>query len=361
MDNEDLLGRGFDPMIDRRDDLSPMEVCMQRRMNIMLVAILVMLGAIIWIVVQSQNRTIFSAAAPSGASATPALAAQASSAAPASAEHAHTSSPAPLPEAAPMAEAASSAVRTDLTRATKAQLADRSGYAAAKGDTLSNVATGLLGSDSKENRNAVIAANPSLQADPDLVLAGKTYVASPANGASAVPAPHAANVAASQSQAPTAGNSSSDRELKYVAQPGDSVSVLAADLLGGDSKTNRDAIISHNPSLQDDPDRVVVGKTYKIPGKDGLSSAAAPALARTSSPATQPDADGVVVSGAGRELRYTARAGDTVSKLAEILLGSDTQANRDAIINNNASLKNDPDHVVAGQTYWIPAPSAPVE
>ena len=61
--------------------------------------------------------------------------------------------------------------------------------------------------------------------------------------------------------------------------------------------------------------------------------------------------------GVGRVLRYTAQAGDTVSKLATVLLGSDTKANRQAIIDNNRSLKQDPDHLVAGQTYWISAPT----
>jgi hypothetical protein len=336
---------------------------MKRRMNIMLVAILAMLGAIIWVALPGQKPTIFIATAPTGSPATPALAAQTPSAAPASAEGKQPSSPAPAPmvEAAPTPAPASSALRTDTIRVTKAEIADKPGYAAAEGDTLSNVATGLLGSDSKKNRDAVVAANPSLQADPDLVLAGKTYVATPANVASAVPAPRSANLPTTQPQASEATPSISDRELKYIAQVGDSVSVLAAGLLGGDSKTNRDAIISRNPSLQDDPDRVVAGKTYKIPGDNGLSAAPASAVARPSSPTTQPDADGVVVSATGRELRYTARAGDTVSRLAEVLLGSDTQANRDAIINNNASLKNDPDRVATGQTYWIPAPAAPVE
>jgi hypothetical protein len=143
----------------------------------------------------------------------------------------------------------------------------------------------------------------------------------------------------------------SDRVLKYTAKPGDSVSALAAGLLGADSKTNRDAIIGENKSLQNDPDRVISGKTYKIPTSNGLSAAS---VAR---PTTQPDADQLVQIGSNRELRYTARTGDSVSKLAEILLGSDTQVNRDAIINNNASLKSDPDRVVAGQTYWIPAPT----
>jgi hypothetical protein len=45
-----------------------------------------------------------------------------------------------------------------------------------------------------------------------------------------------------------------------------------------------------------------------------------------------------------------------VSKLATVLLGSDTPANRDLIVSSNFSLKQDPDRLVAGVTYWIPAP-----
>lgn len=46
------------------------------------------------------------------------------------------------------------------------------------------------------------------------------------------------------------------------------------------------------------------------------------------------------------------------TNLATILLGSDTAANRNLIIEANRSLINDPDHLVAAQTYWIAAPTA---
>ena len=58
--------------------------------------------------------------------------------------------------------------------------------------------------------------------------------------------------------------------------------------------------------------------------------------------------------------RIPAVVGDNLSKLAKVLLGSDTPATRDAIVKNNASLKSDPDRVVAGQTYQILAPIAAV-
>jgi hypothetical protein len=154
------------------------------------------------------------------------------------------------------------------------------------------------------------------------------------------------------------------RELRYNARPGDNVSVLAAALLGSDNAENRNAIIAANPSLQDDPDRVVAGKTYRISIQPGAPMSAAPASPDQSSdaastPTTQPDEDQLVQAGSDRELRYTAKAGDTVSTLAEALLGSDSKENRDAIVNSNPSLKADPDRIIAGKTYWIPAP-APV-
>jgi len=221
-------------------------------------------------------------------------------------------------------------------------------YTARGGDTVSDLATALKGSDSKANRDAVIASNSSLQTNPDRVLDGKTYTLQPI--ASETPD---APVAAPDDVAVDA-KSDSQRNLKYTAQPGDNVAVLAASLLGGDTKTNRDAVISGNASLQRDPDHLVAGKTYNITTTSGLAAApSAPVVAPTS----QPDADEAARMGVGRVLRYTAQAGDTVSKLATVLLGSDTKANRQAIIDNNRSLKQDPDHLVAGQTYWISAPT----
>jgi hypothetical protein len=346
---------------------------MKRRMNIMLVAILVMLGALIAISLRGQNAPIVSVAAPAGAPAMPAVGMQvqplppvvqlSAAPAPAPVEQAQRSVPASV-EAAPAAAPAVPAQQADANPAPKWGAGEKLGYTAVEGDTLSNVVGGLRGSDTKKNRDAVIAANPSLQADPDRVLAGKTYLLTAPPAVAAAPASpeiQALPIPDAKPEVAEAAQPKSDRVLKYTAQPGDSVSALAAGLLGEDSKTNRDAIINHNQSLKNDPDHIVAGKTYKIPAGDGLSAAAAPAAANVPPATTQPDADGVVKIGAGRELRYTARAGDSVSKLAEALLGSDTPANRDAIINNNASLKSDPDRVVAGQTYWIPAPVASIE
>lgn len=232
-------------------------------------------------------------------------------------------------------------------------------YTAHAGDTVSQLATALMGSDSKSNRDAVIAANPSLAVNPDRVLAGQTYCisATPHRPAEAPQAadderpsiPPVAKTDATNS--PVAG---AQRELKYTAQHGDTVSSLAANLLGGDTKDNRKTITDSNASLQDDPNRLVAGTTYTIVTTGGLTAAPTAAL-----PTTRADDDDAAGKNrVGRELRYTAQPGDTLSKLATVLLGADTKANRDLIEETNPSLKQDPDRLVAGQTYWIAAPTA---
>ncbi len=251
-------------------------------------------------------------------------------------------------------------------------------YTAREGDTLSDLAIALMGSDSKAHRDAIIAANPSLQKNPDRVLSGANY-SSAAPVTSDVAAAGAASdsketaavadggtVSAAQDNGASAGQPAADesnadkasqptRTLTYRAQRGDNVAVLAASLLGADSKTNRDSLINGNASLARDPDRLVAGKSYNIVTTSGLS--AAPGAAPAATPTTQPEADDAARMSVGRVLQYTAQPGDTVSKLAKVLLGEDTPANEAAIVASNWSLKQNPNHLEAGKTYWLQAPT----
>ena len=52
---------------------------------------------------------------------------------------------------------------------------------------------------------------------------------------------------------------------EYKAQPGDSLSKIAARFMGSAGKASRDAIVRANPSLQQNPDRIIEGRTYLIP------------------------------------------------------------------------------------------------
>ena len=72
----------------------------------------------------------------------------------------------------------------------------------------------------------------------------------------------------------------------------------------------------------------------------------------------QPDADQRIKPAAPQMLTYVARSGDTVTSMAIALLGSDTAAARDMIIQSNPSLQRNADKVIAGQAYVIPAPVA---
>jgi nucleoid-associated protein YgaU len=79
---------------------------------------------------------------------------------------------------------------------------------------------------------------------------------------STIAEPPAAVVRPQIDQNPAMGDGSM---VRYTAQPGDSLSKMAAELLGADTKSNRDAILNKNPSLRDNPDRIVAGQVYLIP------------------------------------------------------------------------------------------------
>lgn len=316
---------------------------MKSRLSLIFAALVVLLGSMIWMV-QDQ-----SAIAP-----VPALAAELTVAAPAAIVSDVATAPAvsaPIATAPPVSQTQSlPAVHVDASGDVK--------YVARTGDTLSQLAVALLGSDSKEHRDAIIKANPSLESNPDLVLAGQTYLAPPVAGLGAKEAETNSRTVLDEKAKDKSAGVASGPKLSYIAKPGDTVRGLAGHLLGGDTEAHRQSIIAGNVSLQRDPDHLVAGESYTIVAPNGL--AADPTSPQAKSPTTQPDADDVV-RGASRDLRYTALTGDTVSKLALVLLGSDTHANRDVIINSNPSLKHDPDHLVAGKTYWITAPTVEIK
>lgn len=115
---------------------------------------------------------------------------------------------------------------------------------------------------------------------------------------------------------------------EYVAQSGDTVSRMAAKFLGANTKANRDAIIRLNPSLQSDPDKVIVGRTYRIPAKADV-------------PPPAPTPVSTKASAAG-EYWYTVKENDSLWKIAMEQLGRDgelvaaiRELNRDIIRNGD--------------------------
>ena len=115
---------------------------------------------------------------------------------------------------------------------------------------------------------------------------------------------------------------------QYKAVAGDSVSRLAARFLGSDTKANRDAIVAVNPTLQKNPDIVVMGRTYVIPAAPTASVAPAQLPAQEPAVTTGPPVQIVQVPApapatpAPGESFYVVKAGDNLTKIAVEQLGS---------------------------------------
>ncbi|HEX4053033.1 MAG TPA: LysM peptidoglycan-binding domain-containing protein [Tepidisphaeraceae bacterium] len=132
---------------------------------------------------------------------------------------------------------------------------------------------------------------------------------------------------------------------QYRAQAGDTVSRMAAKLLGTNSRANRQAIINANPSLRDDPDRVIVGQTYVIP--EAGRTVMAPSISSANPPAAN-----------GREYFYTVQEGDSLWQIANDELGDPSAV--DAIKELNQSVLKGKDHETVIPGMKLRLPSKPV-
>jgi len=96
---------------------------------------------------------------------------------------------------------------------------------------------------------------------------------------------------------------------------------LAGRFLGGNNKANRDAIISANPSLRQNPNNIIVGRTYAIPAIKGAAPvAAAPAPApavATHVAAAKPAAPAT----SQQQYWYTVKENDNLWRIAADQLG----------------------------------------
>ena len=106
-------------------------------------------------------------------------------------------------------------------------------------------------------------------------------------------------------------NSVAIRTRQVKAEEGDTVCKLAAKYLGGNTKSNREAIIQANPSMTPDGHLVIAGRTYAIPSAVGASeSPQVPAQPAAQAPSVkQPLA------------YYTVKENDNLWKIAAEQLG----------------------------------------
>ena len=131
-------------------------------------------------------------------------------------------------------------------------------------------------------------------------------------------------------------------ERSYQAQDGDTVSRMAAKFLGSSSHKNVKAIIAANPSLQADPNKVIVGQSYIIPTSattTGSSTISATVAGQTTSPAGG--------------WTYTVKEGDTLWGIATGQLGNANAVS--AIKELNATLLHGGSTLRPGMTLRLPS------
>jgi LysM repeat protein len=123
--------------------------------------------------------------------------------------------------------------------------------------------------------------------------------------------------------------------------------------MGANTKANRQAIIKANPTLQADPDKVVIGQTYSIPPAPGVSAQAQGRGPTSAPPTPAPERATAPIKAAGAEYWYQVQPGDNLWKIAKEQLGdaSTVPAIKEL---NKANVKNW-DVLPAGTKLRMPA------
>jgi LysM repeat protein len=78
---------------------------------------------------------------------------------------------------------------------------------------------------------------------------------------------------------------------------------------------------------------------------------------RTDTATSTPPKPSDTVAAATNAREYKAQAGDTLSRIAALLPGGNTKANREAVVKMNPSLQKDPNKIISGRTYLLPTQS----
>lgn len=150
-------------------------------------------------------------------------------------------------------------------------------YVAQKGDTLSKIARTQLGANTPANRQAIVALNPTLQADPNKIIEGHTYIvpADAWNAALLPNQPPIPNETQAQAQQPASTPDSTQPAPTpptrlYTVQKGDSLWRIAERELGNPALASD--IRQLNADLLGDSDTVKVGMQLKLPAQAVSSS-----------------------------------------------------------------------------------------
>ncbi len=148
----------------------------------------------------------------------------------------------------------------------------------------------------------------------------------------------------------------------YVARPGDTVSRIAARVMGGNTSRNRKALIAANPSLQQNPDKVVAGQEYVIPGHRVSTADASTVGAAMASGRMEPVGEGspgtAAPTNGGMKWVYTVKSGDTLWAIANRQLGNAGQM--EAIARLNQDVLHGDSTLQPGMKLRLPSPPVAV-
>lgn len=182
----------------------------------------------------------------------------------------------------------------------------------------------------KVSAQAIIAANPALQKDPNLIFPGQVLLipnAAATTAATAVSASTAVPGATATLAAPAGF-------IAVKVQAGETLVTFVVRY-----KVSAQAIIAANPALQKDPNLLQVGQVLLIPLSAPTSAATLPAGVATATP----------VAAVGGAIEVIVQPGDTL-----LTYVSRYGVSAQAIITANPALQRDPNLLQIGQRIVIP-------
>jgi nucleoid-associated protein YgaU len=138
---------------------------------------------------------------------------------------------------------------------------------------------------------------------------------------------------------------------QYTAVEGDSLSKIAAKTMGANTKANREAIINANPTLKQNADLIVAGRTYNIPGAGQTTTQSVPVTTVTTQAPHVIQAP-APAQPASNENWYTIKEGDTLTRIAQEQCGG--SAAIPAILDLNKETLKDPNRVVINTKIKLP-------
>jgi nucleoid-associated protein YgaU len=138
-------------------------------------------------------------------------------------------------------------------------------YVAVSGDSLSRIAARMYGSNTREHRDLIIRANPSLKDNPNLIVAGRKYLIPERKVTTTPPSVGELALRPVERTPDRTERTSAVAHYTYTVKPGDTLWKIASDQLGD---TDQIATIkSLNKETLKGTDVVRVGMKLTLPGK----------------------------------------------------------------------------------------------